>query len=58
MALIHNAPRAATVITKTDVVVLELEKVVSTRPEKKPKCDTRHGARDQRPPASERPNGS
>jgi signal transduction histidine kinase len=26
MALIHNAPRAATVITKTDVVVLELEK--------------------------------
>ncbi len=26
MALIHNAPRAATVMTKTDVVVLELEK--------------------------------
>jgi signal transduction histidine kinase len=26
MALIHNAPRAATVTTKTDVVVLELEK--------------------------------
>ncbi|MCJ7432582.1 MAG: ATP-binding protein [Anaerolineales bacterium] len=26
MALIHNAPRAATVITKTDVVLLELEK--------------------------------
>jgi signal transduction histidine kinase len=26
MALIHNAPRAATVITKTDAVVLELEK--------------------------------
>ena len=26
MALIHNAPRAATVIAKTDIVVLELEK--------------------------------
>jgi signal transduction histidine kinase len=26
MALIHNAPRAATVITKTDVVLLELKK--------------------------------
>lgn len=26
MALIHNAPRAATVITKTDAVVLELDK--------------------------------
>lgn len=26
MALIHNAPRAATVTTKTDVVVLELDK--------------------------------
>ena len=26
MALIHNAPRAATVITKTDAVLLELEK--------------------------------
>src|SRR5687767_7600831 len=31
MALIHNAPRAATVTTKTDVIVLELDKAAFDR---------------------------
>ena len=55
MALIHNAPRAATVTTKSDVVVLELNKENFDRVlQRFEQCRDGDGQRDQRTVASER----